>query len=132
MADHQRPPVELATDVLCTPGSVNQSELASYADSVKPDRSGEDLLFQVLLDWGMELTMPIETAQMNKSEVFVVDGGVLIACFDDVTATLAREVAKRKPLRAVFRDSGFASDADRINAEQAFAEISPSTDVRVI
>ena len=66
-------------------------------------------------------------------EVFVVDDGALIACFDDeVTAELVRALAKREPLRAVFRDSGFASDAARINAEQIFRELSPATDVKAI
>ena len=121
------------TDVLRTPDSIDQSELTLYAESVKPDRSGDDLLFQVLLDWGLELTMSIITEQMDGHEVFVVEDGALIACFDEeVSPALVREIAEREPLRAVFRDSGFASDADRINAEQVFAEISPSTDFKVI
>ena len=101
---------------------------------MKPDRSGEDLLFQVLLDWGLELTMPIAVEQIEEHEVFVVEDGALIACFDDEVEPddLVRAIAERQPLRAVFRDSGFASDAARINAEQVFAEVSPATDVKVI
>src|SRR5690606_17687883 len=99
----------------------------------KPDRTAEDLLFQVLLDWGLELTMPISVEQIGSHEVLVVEDGALVACFDEaVSPALVRGVAQREPLRAVFRDSGFASDADRINAEQIFAEVSPSTDVKVI
>ncbi|MEU0772113.1 site-specific DNA-methyltransferase [Streptomyces albogriseolus] len=121
------------TDVLRTPDALGQEQLDLYADSVKPDRTGEDLLFQVLLDWGLELTMPMTVEQVDGSEVLVVEDGALIACFDNkVSAAVVREIASREPLRAVFRDSGFATDADRINAEQVFAEVSPATDVKVI
>lgn len=120
-------------DILRTPDELGQGELNLYADSVKPERTGGDLLFQVLLDWGLELTMPIAVERIEGREVFVVDHGVLIACFEaDVSLSLVRELAKRQPLRAVFRDSGFAKDADRINAEQVFAEMSPATDVKAI
>ena len=121
------------TDVRLTPDALVQEQLDLYADSVKADRTGEDLLFQVLLDWGLDLTMPIAVEQIDGHEVFVVDDGALIACFDaEVGPSLVREIANRKPLRAVFRDSGFATDADRINAEQVFAEASPATDVKAI
>ena len=120
-------------DVLRTPDEVDQDQLELYSGSVKPDRTGEDLLFQVLLDWGLELTMSIAVEQIDGHEVFVVEDGALVACFDDeVSPALIRGVAQREPLRVVFRDSGFASDTDRINAEQIFAEVSPSTDVRTI
>ena len=77
--------------------------------------------------------MAISVEQIDGHDVFVVEDGALIACFDDeVSPALVRSIAERKPLRAVFRDSGFASDADRINAEQIFAEVSPSTDVKAI
>lgn len=120
-------------EVLRTPDGLNQDGLGLFADSLKPDRTGEDLLFQVLLDWGLELTMPIATETVDGRNVLTVGDGALIACFDpDVSPTVVREVAARKPLRAVFRDSGFATDADRINAEQVFAEVSPGTDVKAI
>ncbi|WP_433540395.1 site-specific DNA-methyltransferase [Streptosporangium sandarakinum] len=121
------------TDVLRTPDALGQSELDLYVDSVKPDRTGEDLLFQVLLDWGLELTMPIIIEQIDGYEAFVVEDGALIACFDtEVSPAAVREVASREPLRVVFRDSGFATDADRINVEQVFKEVSPATDVKAI
>lgn len=120
-------------DVLRAPDALGQDELDLYMDSVKPDRTGEDLLFQVLLDWGLELTMSIAVENLDGREVFVVEDGTLIACFDaDVSLALVREIASREPLRAVFRDAGFATDADRINAEQLFAEVSPATDVKAI
>lgn len=121
------------SDVLRTPDDTAQAALAGLEGSVKPGRSGEDLLFQVLLDWGLEVTVPITPEQVEDREVFVVDGGALVACFDeDVSPELVRALAKLEPLRAVFRDSSFASDDARINAEQIFRELSPATDVKAI
>jgi adenine-specific DNA-methyltransferase len=115
------------------PAEYDQSELDLYVDNVEADRTGLDLLFQVLLDWGLELTMSISVEQIGESEIFVVEDDALIACFDaEVSLELVRAIAKREPLRAVFRDSGFASDDARINAEQIFREISPSTDVKAL
>lgn len=120
-------------DVLRIPDDTDQQALAVLEESVKPGRTGEDLLFQVLLDWGLELTMPISVETLEGHEVYFVDDGALIACFDsEVSPDLVRAIAKREPLRAVFRDSGFASDDARINAEQIFREISPATDVKAI
>lgn len=120
-------------DILRTPDETDQEAFAGLEDSVKPDRTVEDLLFQVLLDWGLELTVPIDVERIEGNEVFAVEGGALIACFDtEVGTALVRKIASRSPLRVVFRDAGFATDADRINAEQVFAEVSPATDVKVI
>ncbi|AWT52238.1 site-specific DNA-methyltransferase [Mycolicibacterium smegmatis] len=120
-------------DVLRSPDDTVQQTLGTLESSVKSNRSGDDLLFQVLLDWGLELTMPLTVEQLEGREVFVVDDDALIACFDsDVSPELVRTIAKREPLRAVFRDSGFASDDARINAEQIFREISPATDIKAI
>lgn len=121
------------TDVLRAPDETDQLALSELEGSVKPDRSGEDLLFQVMLDWGLELTMSISVEQIEGSEVFVVEDGALIACFGSkVGPELVRLIAKREPLRAVFCDSGFDSDDARINAEQIFREVSPATDVKAI
>ena len=120
-------------DVLRRPDELGQDELDLLEASVKADRTSEDLLFQVLLDWGLELSLPIEQIKARGQEAFIVDGGALIACFESsVTAETVRAIADLKPLRAVFRDSAFDSDKDRINAEQIFAEVSPGTDVKVI
>ena len=120
-------------DVLRTPDATNQQTLAGLADSVKSDRTGDDLLFQVLVDWGLELTMSISVETIDGHEVHIVENDALIACFDDeVEPSLVRAIAQRQPLRAVFRDSGFASDDARINAAQVFHEVSPSTDVKAI
>lgn len=120
-------------DVLRSPDDTEQLALSGLEDSVKPGRNGEDLLFQVLLDWGLELTMPIRVEQVVGHEVFFVDDDALIACFEsEVSPELIGIIAKRGPLRAVFRDSGFASDDTRINAEQIFREVSSATDLKVI
>lgn len=120
-------------DVLRTPDEIDQLSLSGLQDSVKADRSEEDLLFQVLLEWGLELTMPIAVERMDGHDVFVVEDGALVACFDsEVSLNLVRLIAEREPLRAVFRDSSFASDDARINAEQVFREVSPTTDVKAI
>lgn len=120
-------------DVLRSPDETDQLSLSELEGSVKSGRSGEDLLFQVMLDWGLELTMEIAIEQIDGHEVFVVEDGALIACFDSqVRPELVRTIAEREPLRAVFRDSSFASDNARINAEQVFREVSPATDVKAI
>lgn len=120
-------------DVHRIPDALKQDELDLLTENVRSDRTGEDLLFEVLLQWGLEPAMPIAVERIDGREVFIVEDGALIACFDRyVNAAFAREIARREPLRVVFRDSGFATDADRINAEQVFAEISPATDVKVI
>ena len=121
------------SNVLRTPDGLAQDHLAGFTDAIKPGRTGEDLLFQVLIDWGLELSMFISRETIDGFEVFVVEDGALIACFDEgITMDLVRAIAARQPLRAVFRDSGFATDADRINTEQIFRELSPSTDVKTI
>lgn len=121
------------SDVYYRPDEVNQDELFGQVDSVKPDRTGEDLLFQVLIDWGVELTLPIHRETLLGKTVYSVDGNALIACFDTgVTDELVKEIAARAPLRAVFRDTSFARDADRINAEQLFRQLSPSTELKAV
>lgn len=120
-------------DVLRAPDETQQDALPLYTDSIKPDRTGEDLLIQVLLSWGLSLTMPIATASIEGHDVFFVDGEAVIACFaDSVSSELIDAIAHRTPLRAVFRDDAFSSDADRINAEQIFKEKSPGTELRTI
>lgn len=121
------------SEVYYRPDEVNQDELFGQVESVKPDRTGEDLLFQVLLDWGVELTLSINRETLHGKTVYSVDGNALIACFDTgVTDELVKEIAARAPLRAVFRDTSFARDADRINAEQLFRQLSPVTELKAI
>lgn len=115
------------------PDDLIQHELGLLEASVKADRKSEDLLFQVLVDWALDLAMSIEIDRIGRHDLFVVESGALIGCFDpSVDREVLQAIAARTPLRAVFRDSGFTSDADRINAQQIFAEVSPNTDVKVI
>lgn len=118
-------------DVLRTADDTEQLGLDGLAPSTKPDRSGEDLLFQVLLDWGLELLLSIDRETVHDREVFAVDDDELIACFaESVTPEVVRSIAERGPLRAVFRDDAFESDAASNNAEQAFREVSSATEIR--
>jgi adenine-specific DNA-methyltransferase len=122
-------------DVYYTPDAVNQDLLSQMEDNIKPDRSAMDLLFQVLLDWGVDLTLPITTETVSGNEVFFVDDNSLAACFEkngDITEDFCRELAGRKPLRVVFRDSGFKDDSVKINVEQIFKLMSPHTEVRTV
>ena len=120
-------------DVQRTPDGTSQETLAGLESSVKPGRTAEDLMFQVLLEWGLEVTVPIMTESVEGGTVVVVEDGALIGCFEsEINGGLVRAIAARQPLRAVFLDTGFVSDAARINAEQVFQELSPATDVSVI
>ena len=120
-------------DVYYRPDKVDQKDLLQAVDNIKPDRTPEDLLFQVLVDWGVDLTLPIRREAVQGKNVFFVDENALVACFDTgVTEELVKELAGREPLRVVFRDNGFVSDAVKINVEQVFRQLSPSTDVRSI
>ena len=120
-------------DVHYRPDDIKQSDLLDLVDNVKEGRSADDLLFQVLVDWGVDLGLPIHRKKVQDRTVFFVDGNTLIACFDrGMTDDLVKELARHKPLRAVFRDSGFVSDAMKSNAEQIFRQLSPATEVRSI
>lgn len=120
-------------DVLRTPDDTDQFTLDVLAASVKPDRTDQDLLFQVLVDWGLQLSLPLMKRHVEGAEVLDVDKGALIACFaDTLSPALLRSIAQLQPVRAVFRDSSFQTDAQRINAEQIFRELSPDTEVKVV
>ena len=120
-------------DVYYRPDELKQSDLLDMVDNVKEGRTAEDLLFQVLVDWGVDLTLPIHRETVQGKTIFFVDDNALVACFDrGVTEELVKELAKREPLRVVFRDNGFVSDAVKINVEQIFRQLSPSTDVKAI
>jgi len=120
-------------DTLATAGDLMQFALSDAVRNVKQDRTDEDLLFQVVLDWGLDLAEPITVEKVSSQRVLSVSDGALIACFaEEVTDAVVREIARRHPLRALFLDAAFATDAARINAEQIFRELSPETEVRTI
>jgi adenine-specific DNA-methyltransferase len=121
------------TDVHRIPDLLAQDDLASLAETVKRERAAEDVLFEVLIGGGVDLSAPIAVEEIDGREVFLVGDGALIACLArDPSPAVVRAIAQRAPSRAVFLDSGFATDADRINAERTFARLSPATEVRVI
>ena len=120
-------------DVYYRPDEVKQGDLLSAVDNIKDDRTAEDLLFQVLVDWGVDLTLPIRRETALGKAVFFVDNNALVACFDTgVTEDLVKVLAGHEPLRVVFRDNGFVSDAVKVNVEQIFRQLSPGTDVKSI
>ncbi|MGL5103498.1 MAG: site-specific DNA-methyltransferase [Plesiomonas sp.] len=120
-------------DVYYWPDQVSQGSLDLLVDNIKADRTDEDLLFQVLLDWGVDLTLPIRKETIQGKTVFFVDDDALVACFDlRINEALIKELAIKEPLRVVFRDDGFKSDAVKINAEQIFKQVSPHTEVKAI
>jgi len=120
-------------DVYYRPDELKQSDLLDTVDNVKEGRTAEDLLFQVLVDWGVDLTLPIRREAVHGKTVFFVDDNALVACFDrGVTEDLVKELAGHEPLRVVFRDTGFASDDVKINVEQIFRQLSPTTEVKSI
>ena len=120
-------------DVYYNPAELKQTGLFELADNIKSDRSGEDLLFQVMLDLGILLSSKIEDKVIGGKKVFSVADGYLIACFDsDVTTEAVTEIAKMKPYYAVFRDSGMANDSVATNFEQIFTTYSPTTVRKVL
>ncbi|MFA6815595.1 MAG: site-specific DNA-methyltransferase [Lentisphaeria bacterium] len=122
-------------DVYYNPDAVKQAELGLYAGNIKDDRTDEDLLFQVLLDWGLDLSLPISAELIRDRKVFFVDNNALAACFvknGEVEEEFCKALAKRRPLRVVFRDDGFANDSVKINVEQIFKLLSPATEVKCI
>ncbi|NSW89450.1 MAG: site-specific DNA-methyltransferase [Firmicutes bacterium] len=120
-------------DVYYRPDEYTQDLLSFLTDNIKPDRTPEDLLFQVMLDLGVLLSSKIEEMVIGGKKVFNVADGYLMACFDkDVTDEVVREIAKKQPYYAIFRDSGMASDSVATNFEQIFETYSPSTVRKVL
>ena len=119
--------------VYYTPDEVEQRDLFSMVDNVKPNRTPEDLLFQVMLDLGVLLSSPIEVKEIDGKKVFNVADGFLLACFDhDVTDETVKAIAQMKPYYAVFRDSSMASDSVATNFDQIFETYSPDTVRKVL
>lgn len=108
-------------DVYYAPGDYDQDFLHQLESNIKDDRTDLDLLFGCLIDWGLPLSLPYKSEQIDGCTVHTYNDGDLIACFDaNVPESVVKEIAKRKPLRAVFRDSGFASSPEKINMFEIF------------
>ena len=120
-------------DVYYSADEYDQDNLFNMVSNIKEDRTDLDLLFGCLLEWGIPISMPYTSERIEDCTVHTYNGGDLIACFDEnVPETLIKEIAKRKPLRAVFRDSSFADSPSKINVFEIFKLLSPDTSVRVI
>lgn len=120
-------------NVYYTPEETQQQDMFSLVDNVKPDRTPEDLLFQVMLDLGVLLSSPIEVKEIAGKKVFNVADGFLLACFDhDVTEETVKAIAQMKPYYAVFRDSSMANDSVATNFDQIFETYSPETVRKVL
>jgi len=120
-------------DVYYRPQDYKQEALDLFADNVKPDRTPDDLLAQVMLDWGLPLSLKIEQAQIAGKQVFKVAEDSLYACFDKgIDEDFAKAIAQDKPLRIVFRDSGFKDDTAKTNVKQLLKQLSPETEMKVI
>ena len=121
------------TDVYYSAGEYNQDMLSMLESNIKPDRTDLDLLFGCLLEWGLPLSMPYTSEQMEGCTVHTYNEGDLIACFnEDIPESVIKAIAKRQPLRAVFRDSGFADSPAKINVGEIFKMLAPDTRVKVI
>ena len=122
-------------DVYYTPDTFDNRSLDLFVNNIKPDRTPEDILFQVMLDWGVDLALPIAKRTIQDKDVFLVDGNALAACFDGqggIDEVFVKELAEVQPLRVVFRDAGFKDSSVKINVEQIFKLLSPATEVKCI
>lgn len=120
-------------DVYYRPQDYKQDQLDMFADNVKPDRTADDLLAQVMLDWGLPLSLKIEQVKIAGKQVFKVAGDSLYACFDKgIDEDFAKAIAQDKPLRIVFRDNGFKNDTAKTNVKQLLKQLSPETEMKVI
>ena len=121
------------TDVYYSAGEYDQGMLDQLVSNIKPDRTDLDLLFGCLLEWGLPLSMPYTSEEIEGCTVHTYNDGDLIACFDeDIPDTVIKEIAKRQPLRAVFRDSSFADSPAKINVGEIFKMLAPDTKVKVL
>ncbi|MCK9437163.1 MAG: site-specific DNA-methyltransferase [Synergistaceae bacterium] len=120
-------------DVYYSPSQYNQQMLLELESNIKEDRTDIDLLYGVLLDWGVPLSLPHITEKIGGKDVHFVNDTDLVACFEEhVPEDVIREIANRKPLRVVFRDSSFRSSPDKINVTEIFKTLSPETTIKVI
>lgn len=120
-------------DVYFHPEEVTQTMLGETVSNIKPDRTDLDLLYDCMLRCGVEINLPHTTTVVDDCKVHNVDNGALMACFDeDVSENVIRAMAAEQPIQAIFRDSSFANDADKINVAEIFKNLSPDTKVRVI
>lgn len=120
-------------DVYYSAGEYNQNLLDMLESNIKEDRTDLDLLFGCVLDWGIPLSLPYSSEEIDGCTVHNYNDGDLIACFnEDIPESVIKAIAKKQPLRAVFRDSGFANSPSKINVGEIFKMLAPDTRVKVI
>jgi adenine-specific DNA-methyltransferase len=120
-------------DVYYTPNQYEQGQLDLLEDNIKPDRTADDLVAQIMLDWGLPLSLKIEQTKIANKEVFKVADDALLCCFDEgIDEAFAKEIAKLKPLRIVFRDKSFKDDTAKENVKQLLKQLSPDSEMKVI
>ena len=120
-------------DVYYAPADYEQNVLDLLESNIKEDRTDLDLLFGCLLEWGLPLSLPYQSENIEGCTVHNYNDGDLIACFDEnIPDSVIKTIAKRQPLRAVFRDSSFADSPAKINVTQIFKELAPDTSVKVL
>lgn len=119
-------------DIYYQPEQYDKTMLDHMVSHIKEDRSAEDLLFQVMLDWGVELSLPIKRKTIDGSEVYFVAGNTLVACFDKFTMNVVDEIAKVKPLRVVSTELAIVHDQDKTNIKERFKQLSSDTEVRFL
>ena len=120
-------------DVYYSPNEISQDFLSSLESNIKEDRTDLDLLFGCLLEWGLPLSLPYKSIEIDGCMVHNYNEGDLIACFEEnISVNVMKEIAKLTPLRAVFRDSSFENSAEKINTSEIFKLLSPNTKIKVI
>ena len=120
-------------DVYYKPQDYKQASLELFSDNVKTDRTTDDLLAQVMLDWGLPLSLKIEQVEISGKHLFKVAENSLYACFDkNIDEQFAKELAISKPLRVVFKDASFKDDTAKTNVKQLLKQLSPETEMKVI
>jgi site-specific DNA-methyltransferase (adenine-specific) len=119
-------------DIYYQPEQLDKTMLDHMVSHIKEDRTAEDLLFQVMLDWSIELSLPIERKTIDGSEVYFVAGNTLVACFDKFTMNVVDEIAKVKPLRVVSTELAIVHDQDKTNIKERFKQLSSDTEVRFL
>lgn len=120
-------------DVERTPKLYNQDQLDLFLNNIKSDRTDLDLLFGCMLNWGVQLSLPMTTEKVDGKNIYTVNEGDLVACFaDKVTDNVVRAMAEKQPLRVIFRDSCFERDADKINIYETFKQLMDWSDQEVV
>ena len=120
-------------DVYYAANEYDQSQLEMFVSNIKEDRTDMDLLYGCLLEWGLPLSLPHRSEVIDEITIHIINDGDLIACFaENVPENVIRKIAKRQPLRVVFRDSSFSSSPEKINVEEIFKLITPKTSVKVL